>query len=527
MKVKILLSLIVVALLSVSATAGEFLDVNQPVHTTGFGGPSDGTVISQSFITGINTYYIYAIEMQFYGWETLPATSTLSLRASGDPGPWESGTLLGSKTNIFPGPFTYPDTWVNFTFDSPIAVTPGNTYIFFMENTVGAWGTAYASGTDPYADGYLALSISGGAWNHYYAHDMSFRVYGWLDESKAKTPTPASPSTVDVPEGSTLSWLMGEDAVTHQVYWSDDQDAVVNRSVTPIILTQAVDGNTTPTPSTPVRGKTYYWAVDEVNSLPVTAEGPLWQYTIKDFIYVDDFEAYDGSLSSGNDVWEVWEDGYFGSSGSAIHSEIDGADGTAKAMEYIYSNDGTSPYGGTGYPYYSEIVANTSDPCLSCGSDWTAEGIAWLELKFKGQAGNDANERMYVGIEDSVPNFAMVQYGLPDTTYSNPSWPEDMNNINDDVWRSWGIDLRAFTGVNLADVQKVYVGFGERGNITTPGGGGTVIFDEFKLRSPGIHSIPDVWAEDLYNDGTINFKDLAVLAGRYLDIESDGTWPQL
>ena len=89
------------------------------------------------------------------------------------------------------------------------------------------------------------------------------------------------------------------------------------------------------------------------------------------------------------------------------------------------------------------------------------------------------------------------------------------------------IDLRSFTGVNLADVQKVYVGFGERGNIATPGGGGTVIFDEFKLRAPGPNGTADVWVEDLYNDGTVNFKDLAVLAGRYLDEEWDGIWPVL
>ena len=102
-----------------------------------------------------------------------------------------------------------------------------------------------------------------------------------------------------------------------------------------------------------------------------------------------------------------------------------------------------------------------------------------------------------------------------------------MNDIKVADWQSWGIDLRSFTGVNLADVQKVYIGFGERGNITTPGGGGTVIFDEIKLRTPGLHRPKENLVEDLYDDSVINFKDLYILANKYLAIEDDGMWPQL
>jgi len=46
---------------------------------------------------------------------------------------------------------------------------------------------------------------------------------------------------------------------------------------------------------------------------------------------------------------------------------------------------------------------------------------------------------------------------------------------------NWCIDLRSFAGVTLSDVQKDYIGFGERGNTTTPGGPGTVVIDEIKL----------------------------------------------
>ena len=101
------------------------------------------------------------------------------------------------------------------------------------------------------------------------------------------------------------------------------------------------------------------------------------------------------------DAWSVWVDGFGGISGSFVHALGTVADpcgdgGTVQTMQYIYDNDGTSPYGPPS-PYYSEAVAETSN--LVCGSDWTTDGVAFLQLSFKGKFGNDANERMYVVIE--------------------------------------------------------------------------------------------------------------------------------
>ena len=565
MKMRIL-SLILVAFLSSMAMALDtVLDVNQVVYdSTMQTNVNNGEAEGQTFTIGEGFYFFKEIWVAnlYYGYNQYPATITAELRegteSDGNP---NTLPLLASVTrHLTAGPvdpcnpsqvLPHPDEsivaphqsvagwyadayWYSFVFPD-VPVIPGNEYTILFTASQG--GIAISIKKFNLYDGgdYLHSFDWGASWDYYPPDgaydglDLTFKTFCAHElgyENKAKTPTPADFSTVTKTEGANLSWEAGLGAVTHKVYWSDDQDAVINRTGTPEVLIRAIDGNSTTTPSSPQLGITYYWAVDEVNSLSVTADGRTWRYTIQDYFYVDDFESYDGSTSSGNDVWAVWDDGYFGSSGSGVHSVYDGADGTVKAMEYLYSNNGTSPYGGSGFPYYSEIVANTSDPCLSCGSDWTADGVAFLQVSFKGQAGNDANERMYVVIEDSVPNFAMVQYGIP-TGYNNPSWPEDMNNIKLNTWKTWGIDLRTFAGVALDDVQKIYIGFGERGNTTTPGGTGTVIFDEIKIRIPGLHDTPDNFDEDLNDDGVIDFKDLSVLTNKYLAIEDDGMWPQL
>jgi len=537
MKVKILLSLILIALLSGSAAA-EFLDVNQPSVVTLFGGPI-GERHSQSFTTGINTAYVTAFEWCTWNPGGTADTVKVDLREWGNPGGagWESGALLGTKQETFVG--AMDGDWLRVQFDTPIAVSSNTQYTIFITNIDGYAGYYYDN-TDPYPGGNHAYWIDYAtppAWSIYYANDLTFRIYGAYPPGhaeRAKNPTPASPSTVDKTAGSTLLWDAGDGAVTHKVYWSDDEAAVTNRTVTPIVLDVATDGNTTPTPSTPVTGKTYYWAVDEVDASLITAEGYLWTYTIQDYIVVDDMESYDGSMSSGNDAYDTWADGYgiVPSSGSGVHaigtvSDPCGHDGTVQTMQYEYSNTGTSAYGIGGCPYYSEVVADTSN--LACGSDWTVDGVAFLELWFQGKTGNDPNERMYIVIEDGntpTPNEAMVQYGLPDA-YSNPYWAEDMNNVKIAVYWRWAIDLRSFAGVNLGNVQKVYIGFGERGNVTTAGGTGTVLIDEIKLRVPGPYMPPDAWPEDVNNDGVVDLKDLAALANRYAQVEYDGTWPIL
>jgi hypothetical protein len=54
------------------------------------------------------------------------------------------------------------------------------------------------------------------------------------------------------------------------------------------------------------------------------------------------------------------------------------------------------------------------------------------------------------------------------------------------VWTQWVIPLQAFAdqGIVLTDVDKIAVGLGTRGNLTTPGGAGKMYFDDIRLDRP-------------------------------------------
>jgi len=96
-----------------------------------------------------------------------------------------------------------------------------------------------------------------------------------------------------------------------------------------------------------------------------------------------------------------------------------------------------------------------------------------------------------------------------------------MNDIKLTEWQEWNIDLQDFSdgGVDLTNIKKIYIGFGDRDNPVLPGGDGTVHFDNIRLygcRPGGLHA-------DLNGDCMVDFKDFAVLAGSWLEVK---LWPE-
>ncbi len=55
-----------------------------------------------------------------------------------------------------------------------------------------------------------------------------------------------------------------------------------------------------------------------------------------------------------------------------------------------------------------------------------------------------------------------------------------------DTWTEWVIPLSAFSdkGINLANMDRLAIGLGTRGNQTTPGGSGKMYFDDIRLYQP-------------------------------------------
>jgi hypothetical protein len=136
-------------------------------------------------------------------------------------------------------------------------------------------------------------------------------------------------------------------------------------------------------------------------------------------------------------------------------------------MAYMYDNVASEPY-------YSEAFRTLSEP-----RDWADLGAKTLTLYFRGNSGNEISDtdHMYVGLEDSSgpDSYAEVRYG---------DHGEDPNDIKVAEWHQWDICLQDFNdgGVNPADVNKLYIGFGDRDN-PAPGSWGIVYFDDILLGS--------------------------------------------
>ncbi|MHC4702737.1 MAG: hypothetical protein ACYTFQ_19410 [Planctomycetota bacterium] len=94
--------------------------------------------------------------------------------------------------------------------------------------------------------------------------------------------------------------------------------------------------------------------------------------------------------------------------------------------------------------------------------DWTDEGVTKLALWHRGASAN-APDRMYVALNGT----SVVYHDDPAAT-----------NITG--WRQWVIDLQAFAGVNLANVNSITIGIGTKDS-PAAGSTGTMYFDDIRL----------------------------------------------
>jgi hypothetical protein len=85
---------------------------------------------------------------------------------------------------------------------------------------------------------------------------------------------------------------------------------------------------------------------------------------------------------------------------------------------------------------------------------------------------NDA-EPLYVAVSNSAGAPAVVVH-------------DDPAAATIDTWAEWVIPLQAFAdqGINLTNVDRIAIGLGTKGNITTPGGSGKMYFDDIRLYRP-------------------------------------------
>jgi hypothetical protein len=223
---------------------------------------------------------------------------------------------------------------------------------------------------------------------------------------KAALPEPAN-QVANVPRDTVLSWMAGDRADTHNVYFGDNFDDVSQASIDDprgVLVGENLADNSYDLPDLLEFDKTYYWRVDEVNAPPESEinRGDVWSFTTVNFIVVDDFEAYTDYVP--DDIFTTWKDGYGTDDNGALigydSPDIDAGEhfveteiihGGTQSMPYFYNND----------QKYSEAWR-----VLDSDRDWSADDIVNLSLWFRGNP-------PYIGgfVEDSAGTYTITSTG--------------------------------------------------------------------------------------------------------------------
>jgi hypothetical protein len=290
----------------------------------------------------------------------------------------------------------------------------------------------------------------------YKGHVWSFTTEGAVVSLKP------SNGAMDVKQTQILTWSPGEAAASHEVYFGTDKEVVRDADTSSPEYKGTRDlGSESYDPGMLEWDSNYYWRVDEVNNANPDSPwvGPVWSFTTANFLIVDDFESYndlDPTDPDSNRIFFAWIDGYEDpANGSLVGYEMP----PFAEQTIVHSGSQSMPLFYDNSVGYSEATLTLTYP-----RDWTEKGVTTLTIWFRGISDNAA-ETLYVALNGS----AVVSHDNPDAAQINE-------------WTQWNIDLQAFAdqGVNLADVNTIALGLGDRNN-PAAGGSGTMYFDDIRL----------------------------------------------
>ncbi|MHC4351998.1 MAG: fibronectin type III domain-containing protein, partial [Planctomycetota bacterium] len=284
-------------------------------------------------------------------------------------------------------------------------------------------------------------------------------IWAFTTPGAVGNPQPAN-GAVGVQKIATLSWTAADSAASHELYFGTDADAVRNATTaSPEYIGPRALGAESYDPGGLAWDSSYAWRVDEVYP-DKTVKGLVWTFTAADFLLVDDFESYDDiDPAPGepgiNRIFDKWIDGFETTTNGALvgndmppYAEQGIVHGGAQSMPYRYDNAGKT----------SEATLTLVWP-----RDWTEDGVTRLSLWFRG------------GTANSAEGIAIVLDG------TSSVWRYDPAATQTTGWTRWVIDLRAFEGVNLADVNSIGIRIGPKPGEPATGGTGKVYFDDIRL----------------------------------------------
>ncbi len=290
-------------------------------------------------------------------------------------------------------------------------------------------------------------------------------VWSFTTEGAVGNPQPPE-GAVDVTQMPILTWAPGVYADSHQVYFGTDKDAVKNADTSsPEYKGSGNLGSESYEPGNLGWNTTYYWRIDEANNANADSPwtGSLWSFTTANFLVIDDFESYNDlneDEPGSNRIYLAWVDGF---DNPAINGSVVGhANPPFAEQTIVHGGLQSMPMS-----YDNGVGKSEATLTLTDTRDWTVNGVNTLVTWFRGSAGNAA-ENLYVAINGN----AVVNHDNPEAALITS-------------WTQWNIDLQVFTdqGVNLANVDSIALGLGNKNN-PVAGGSGMMYFDDIRLYKP-------------------------------------------
>ncbi len=268
--------------------------------------------------------------------------------------------------------------------------------------------------------------------------------------TQAREPQPPDGQS-DVDVNAALSWRMGREATSHEVYFGASPDEL------PLValLDRAVF-----TPGAMGFGTTYYWRVDEV--IDATWAGNLWNFTTREYALIEDFESYTDNIEAGEAIFDTWLDGWVNNTGSTVGY----LDAPFAERTIVHSGRQSMPlqYDNSIAPFYSE-----AERIFDAPQDWTAGAADSLRLHFRGDETNSA-QTLYAMVRDSSGQTATVSH-------------TDAETLLLTEWQQWRIPYSDLGDVDLSRVSAMVIGVGSRAS-PAAGGAGIVYIDDIDYGKP-------------------------------------------
>ncbi|ARN57479.1 LamG domain-containing protein [Sedimentisphaera salicampi] len=372
----------------------------------------------------------------------------------------------------------WPWGWLKYAIDAP----QGESLVF----NFGSGDNANALNIGTYewvADSENAEFFIYSKKNNKPVHAFGYALYSPLNPNQARAPEPADTpldeegevvERVDSYKEIQLSWIAGNDAVSHDVFFGEsfeDVDSadtsspeyVGNFTLGNESLEAAIEPDTT-----------YYWRIDEVNSDSSVSKGIVWTFSSSEVnSYIQDPLAVNWTANS---AASMENDPNF------IHWDQNEMEYGALAVNYDTSMS----------PGYALVTRSFAEPL-----DMTEFTFAYNSMFFLSGSGSD-EAPVYVEFEDGSSESAVMEVDFP----SYLKWAE-ARFLNNEL---------TSLGVDVTDIISISIQIGSSENPES-GLSGTLYVDDFRVMPPFYAA--ENFPEDLNQDELLTFADFSWFADNY------------